>query len=268
MYGRRLKILLRDAIPERWQVPLKYWVDRLRGTIEPEMALLPMLVRKGERAIDVGANRGTYAIRLGQLGTRVEMFECNPVCLRVIKQWATGQENLTVHATALSSAQGEAQLHVPVDAKGVAHDASGSIENTVLGAAELVAVPMKTLDSFGFTDAALIKIDVEGHEGAVIEGAAQTIAASKPALIVEIEQRHLPRPITDVFRDIVAMGYDGWYLDAAKLVPVNSFDLARDQAPGALGLPGARYINNFLFLCPVKFAEGHYPGLASLFDAN
>ena len=32
-------------------------------------------------------------------------------------------------------------------------------------------VPLRQLDSFGFTDTSLIKIDVEGHESRVLEGA-------------------------------------------------------------------------------------------------
>ena len=45
---------------------------------------------------------------------------------------------------------------------------------------------LRTLDSFGFENVSLIKIDVEGHENQVLAGAANLIRASKPAILIEI----------------------------------------------------------------------------------
>jgi hypothetical protein len=44
----------------------------------------------------------------------------------------------------------------------------------------------RTIDSFGFSDVSLIKIDVEGHEKAVLLGAAQTIRTQHPTIFIEI----------------------------------------------------------------------------------
>ena len=46
-------------------------------------------------------------------------------------------------------------------------------------------IPMKTLDSYEFSDVDLIKIDVEGYELQVVKGAAKTIAQSRPIIILE-----------------------------------------------------------------------------------
>ena len=43
----------------------------------------------------------------------------------------------------------------------------------------------KDLDSFGFTDVDLIKIDVEGFEKYVIEGGEKTITNNRPVIVVE-----------------------------------------------------------------------------------
>lgn len=243
----RLKALARDAIPARRQVPVKYLTDRLRGHLEPEMALLPFLVRRGERAIDVGGNRGTYAFALARLGARVEVFEPNPACVRVLGGWAAGRTGVTVHPVALSAGAGTAQLHVPVDARGVEHDSSGSIEASHAAGARDVEVPVRSLDSFGFDDAVLIKIDVEGHESRVIDGASVTLAASRPALLVEIEQRHIAGPIADILAGIEARGYRGFFLADGRLRPVAAFDPARHQTAEAFAA-GRGYFNNFLFL--------------------
>ena len=45
---------------------------------------------------------------------------------------------------------------------------------------------LRTLDSFGLKNISVIKIDVEGFEDFVLDGAKATIAANRPVLIVEI----------------------------------------------------------------------------------
>lgn len=253
---RRIKARARDAIPAGWRVPAKYWHARATGTLEPEMALLAALVGRGERAIDVGGNFGVYAYALARSGARVEVFEPNPMCLRALNAWGTSRADFAIHPFALSDAAGSAALAIPVEADGTEHDAAGSI---VPGLAEVVrteTVAVRTLDSFGFSDAALIKIDVEGHEAAVIEGAVATIAASAPALLVEIEQRHRATPIAATFDRLMGLGYRGYVLRDGALVDLAQFDPARDQAASARG--SAAYINNFLFLAERRLQRGEY----------
>ena len=49
-------------------------------------------------------------------------------------------------------------------------------------------IELTTLDVFQLERVDLIKIDVEGHEFEVLQGACRTIAASKPTLIIEIKK--------------------------------------------------------------------------------
>lgn len=252
----RIKAAVRDGLPTAWQVPAKYWHARLSGTLEPEMALLPHLVPRGGRAIDVGGNYGAYAVALAGLGARVEVFEPHPACLRALGAWARGRARVTIHPYALSDQAGEAELAIPVEADGTEHDAAGSIAASVnAGVVRTHRVALRTLDAFAFADAALVKIDVEGHEAAVIEGALATIAASRPALLVEIEQRHRADPIATSFARIEALGYGGWFFRDGTLVPVARFDAVVHQRTDALGQGG--YHNNFLFLSH----DRRYPGL-------
>lgn len=257
-----LKTRLRDFLPPRCQVPAKYWYGRLRSGLEPEMRLLEALVVRGDRAVDVGGNRGVYAYRLWRLGARVEVFEPNPACLAVLGAWAAGKPAVRVHAVALSSRAGSADLHIPVDAGGTEHDASASIEHGGGDRARDVAVPLRTLDSFRFTDVRLVKIDVEGHEGDVIAGATETLSSARPALLVEIEQRHNSRPIAEVFRKVLDFGYRGFFLGPGGLTGLSAFDPGRHQPLEAFGASDGRlYINNFLFLHARRLAAGEYPGL-------
>lgn len=257
---QKFKSSVRDLLPGRFQVPIKYWFSHVTGGIEAEMALLPLVVTDGRRTIDVGGNRGTYAFRLAALGTRVEVFEPNPACHTMLSAWANGRPKVRIHAVALSSSEGEGELLVPLGNDGVEHDSSGSLEHGADGPVRHVAVPLRTLDSFAFDDVAFIKIDVEGHEASVIAGAHATIAANMPVLLVEIEQRHLERRIDDVFAEISALGYAGYFIRDRRLTPLSDFVVAVDQSIGNLSAP-LRYHNNFLFLDARKIAAGAYRAL-------
>jgi len=259
--SNKLKVFLRNLLPKKYQVPVKYWNDWQRGTLEEEMKILGLIVCDNDRVIDVGGNRGIYAYQFWRLGAMVEVFEPNPVCLSVLKAWAADKSAVHIHSIALSNCFGNANLHIPIDETGIEHDASASIENDDLGLVRDQSVPLQTLDSFRFEDVSLIKIDVEGHEYSVIEGAAETIATSNPALLVEIEQRHITRPITEVFEKILGFGYQGFFMMSGKLVSLGSFDIARHQPMKNFGGSKVGYINNFLFLHQKKVDNGEYATL-------
>lgn len=256
-----LKGIGRDLLPKHYQVPVKYWYCWLRGALEDEMKLLELLVRSHDLVVDVGGNRGIYAYQFWRLGARVEVFEPNPACSRVLSAWAAGKAGVNVHSVALSSHSGSANLHIPIDESGIEHDSSASIENTGFGRSHDEWVPLQTRDSFGFEDVSLIKIDVEGHEYSVIEGAGATLAASRPALLVEIEQRHANRPIGEVFAKIKGYGYQGYFIGVDGMAALESFDVARHQSMEHFGTSKGEYINNFLFLHRDRLADGEYAPL-------
>lgn len=243
-----LKTYLRDLLPTKYQVPIKYWYGWARQSLEPEMKLLSLVVKSNDLVIDIGGNRGIYTYQLWRHGAKVEVFEPNPPCYSVLAAWALGKPNVNVHSVALSNRMGSANLHIPVDVSGVEHDASASIEHIDFAQARDQLVLLETLDKYQFEGVGLIKIDVEGHEYSVIEGAAKTIASSKPALLVEIEQRHIDRPIADVFEKIIAFGYQGFFMGLQGLTPLVSFDVSVHQSMENFGTGKALYINNFLFL--------------------
>jgi FkbM family methyltransferase len=257
--GLVLKGSFRDLLPAALQVPAKFWLNRMRGQLDSELKLLPYLVEKGDKVVDIGGNRGIYAYALWQLGATLAVFEPNPVCASVLAGWAAGKETVTVYPLALSDHAGTSNLHVPVDGAGVEHDASASLEHADCERGHNLPVELRTLDSFGFQNIALVKIDVEGHENSVLKGARATVRAS-PALAVlaEIEQRHCRFDIQDTFDFLGEEGFEGFFLRANLLRPLSEFVLERDQALGNLHRTGSVYVNNFLFLRRERIAAGAY----------
>ena len=76
-----------------------------------------------------------------------------------------------------------------------------------------------------------------------------TLRASRPTLLIEIEERHNPGALQRVTALLGGLGYGGWFLDEGRMRPIGEFDLKRDQNSEHVGLRGrlGRYLNNFLF---------------------
>ena len=82
-----------------------------------------------------------------------------------------------------------------------------------------VAVRCRRLDDFGLEPVGVIKIDAEGHELTVLQGARALIERDRPSFLIEAEERHkkeepTPRPIP---RDLIAVARSGQFLSLLVL---------------------------------------------------
>jgi hypothetical protein len=84
-------------------------------------------------------------------------------------------------------------------------------------------VETRTLDSFNFKDVSLIKIDVEGSEYDVIEGAQDTIKNERPIILCE-HHRDLCS-VDKLFSIINKINYNIIYLDPENSHPVKTYIL-------------------------------------------
>jgi len=234
--------------------------ERERRTGDLELELVDRLVRRDAVVLDVGANFGQFTWRMAHLvgpGGYVHAFEPHPAHREELAGIATKRPNVTFHPVALSDRPGEAGLTVPrVD--GEAKLALATLAPRAAGPDELEQVPVavETLDrALAGRDrpVTFIKCDVEGHERAFLDGAREVLRDDQPTLLVEIEQRHQGRDVTETLALLDDLGYDGYALFGSALRPVAEFDVERDQLayvraePGAAGMP-AGYVNDFLFV--------------------
>ena len=96
----------------------------------------------------------------------------------------------------------------------------------------------------------LIKIDVEGHEEAVLNGSKDTIRRNQPSFIIEIEERHKIGSIEKIFTFLRKLDYKGFFFIDNKLVSIDEFE--RDKYQNKKNVAGSRaigvYLNNFVFV--------------------
>jgi FkbM family methyltransferase len=137
---------------------------------------LALLARPGDVACDVGANIGDTALALARaVGPEGSVWAFEPLpairdCLAENAR-ANGLDNLHVVGVALSDAQGELAIDVPEGQPGMA---SLRVDGTAGG----IRVPTVRFDDWldrsGVAHVDVCKIDVEGHEEAVLRGMAQS----------------------------------------------------------------------------------------------
>lgn len=205
-------------LPISMRLPLRFRVQSMLGELEPEVALLPKLLAgaRGRVALDIGANLGIYTYALCQMGMEVHAFEPQPACCAVINAWAENKPSITVHNTGVGSGPGELVLHIPV-VGGVPMPTRASFQEFDEESIQL-RVPVTTLDSTPIADIAFIKIDVEGFELQVLQGALGILGKSHPILLVEIDrERHDQESFGVIIRLLSGLGYRSHVYEKGKL---------------------------------------------------
>ena len=152
----------------------------------PECAIVKQLVRPGMRAVDVGANVGYYLLLLERLvgaNGAVVCIEPGPENLVELQTniSVNGFKNVEVHGVAVGAAEGSVGIR-------------GGVNTGVSSGADVVTtVPIRTLTQTVNGTADFIKIDVEGYEEEVLNGAVDLIQNCQPTLLVEVHPLLIPR---------------------------------------------------------------------------
>jgi FkbM family methyltransferase len=190
---------------QEWQL----WVY---GSFEDSIAqLFSYVVKPGDRCVDVGANIGLHTVRLAKLaGPKGEVIAVEPdpeIALRAGENIAlNGLANARVIQAAASAAAGETvALYRAPDLHPNRGMASLHPHGHLTGPA--TEVQTITVDEVCPGPVALIKIDVEGHEAAVVAGAAQVIERYSPAIVFEYAPHLLADPAECPFGRLAGAGY-------------------------------------------------------------
>jgi FkbM family methyltransferase len=149
---------------------------------EDELKLLTALIRPDDVVVDVGANIGVHAIAFAATAGRVIAIEAQRRLIDILRQNAAANGRANIEIIHAAAGAGEGMLIVPVpNYRGFSNFAALALGDHTDGE----SVPMLPLDRLVPATCRLIKIDVEGMELDVLQGAAATVARCRPLVYFE-----------------------------------------------------------------------------------
>ncbi len=180
-------------LPDSWRLEmrrLRYQWQIRRGRFvdeEPEYALLHTYVAPGDWVLDIGANIGTYTLRLSELvGRAGRVIAAEPVpdtfALLTANVAAAQCGNVTLLNVAASDGVGLANMDVPEFDTGLKNYYQAAVTGGTEGVSVLTAPLMGVV---GDHRVSLVKIDVEGHEAFALRGVEQVLRRDRPVVIIE-----------------------------------------------------------------------------------
>ena len=220
-----------------------------------ELRALVQALKPNDIAVDVGSNKGSYLWSLSRAvpSGLVVAFEPQPILAAYLKQACevAGFSNVSIVDKGVSNKSGLFKLALP---GGGTTSPGASFEEAVRTreACQFVDVATTTLDEFFALEKrhiGAIKIDVEGHELCVLEGAKEILLKHRPVVVCEAEQRHLSKgKVSDIFKFLNDIGYDGQFVCSGKLHPIFEFSPEIHQIEeGDQFWNSKQYCNNFIF---------------------
>jgi FkbM family methyltransferase len=210
--GHRVTCDIAQLLQRQYYFFGTYWLERA------ELACWQAVARQSPTVFDVGANLGIYSLsaRAANPDSTIHAFEPTPQHAAHLRGTlaANGVTGVHVHEAAVGGTSGEAVLNVST---GDLHENEGMNFITATPQAALThPVRMTSLDDFcethGVGRVDLVKMDVEGNERAVLDGARRLLAEGRLGTVfVELNwgsQPGLPCPATGVVDALSAHGFE------------------------------------------------------------
>jgi FkbM family methyltransferase len=202
---------------------LVFLLRRLSGAnYEREMELLDLLCDRNRPSLDVGAKIGMYTWRIRKHSSEVIAFEPIPMFNRILRAVFKGRRG-RVEPYAVSDRRGTAKMRLPYGHDGKPKfgrstiDPANRFDPEIIGRTDEIEVETRRIDDYDLADVGFIKIDVEGHELAVLAGAEATVARHKPILLIECNDEHQPDAIARLSDWLEGHDYNTVFLDGHEL---------------------------------------------------
>ena len=191
------------------------WHQRRRSSAMD--ALYRRFVKRGDLVFDIGAHVGDRVAAFRRLGAKVVAVEPQPALASTLTMLYGHSSNVVIERAAVGRKAGDVRLMVNTD-----NPTISTASNAFIHAAQdapgwqdqhwdkSIRVPMTTLDVLieQHGRPAFIKIDVEGFEEAVLQGARASLARFRPGLLFEsgLESAEQRKSIHDLLSDYEPIG--------------------------------------------------------------
>ena len=147
-------------------------------------------VRQWRLCLDIGSNIGQWTRPLARRFDRVICFEPNPN-FRECWRRNINETNTELHPCGLSDSE---------------HTARQGFNSTVLEQGD-GDIQCRTLDSFTLENVDLIKIDVDGFEVLLLEGARETLARNNAVINIEMKREKRAKIVAKIEKILKELGY-------------------------------------------------------------
>lgn len=201
-------------------------IEAIDAIVERRLALLDRNREKLDLFLDVGANIGIYSARYAASFNRTLAIEANPITFKLLSANLTigNCDNTLPLCVAASAHQGTAKIAVRRD--GNLGWSSLERHSRDKDAEQFeIDVAMETLDRIVENNASgsrvdMIKLDVEGHEASVLEGARRLLQRDKPVVLYERSFLADGRRVDEILREC---GYCRFAVFKRRLSPRSLF---------------------------------------------
>ncbi len=206
------------------------WCDYISNSIDNGQIWEPHLHRVFEKyvkpdsiVLEAGCHIGTHTIKLAKLCEKLYGFEPLPLSFSILQNNLELNEinNTELIKKGLSNNIGTTTFQwIPrynIGAAGLNNNPNGMAnlrgdENLCDSLSESVSVELITIDSLKLNKLDFVKIDVEGYETLVIEGAMETIARCKPIIVMECWKEQMKEIdlefVRSEYQNIIQLGYN------------------------------------------------------------
>ncbi len=204
------------------------WRRLGRANYEREMELLDLLCDRNRPSLDIGAKIGMYTWRIRKHSSSVIAFEPIPMFNQLLRAVFKGKR-CQVEPYAVSDRRGTAKMRLPYGHDGDPKfgrstiDPANRFDPEIIGRTDEIEVETRRIDDYDFRDVGFIKIDVEGHELAVLAGAEATVTRHKPTVLIECNDEHQPDAVVRLGAWLDCHGYDTVFVDGRELRRIGDY---------------------------------------------
>ena len=145
-------------------------------------------ISNNDVVIDCGAYIGSHTLVLSRLASKVHAFEPQKLIYECLEKTFKNKDNVILYNVALYNKKGEISIGIS------GNDGTSSVlecRKRKFESDYLVECDM--IDNYEFDKVDFIKIDTEGAEFKILEGAVKTIEKHRPKIIIEVFKHRKPQ---------------------------------------------------------------------------
>lgn len=210
-----------------------------------QQALDLALSHCGSRSLvlDIGANIGLFATRFSDEFQKVICFEPTTVVYDCLRQNCRYTNNIDIYKIGLGQHSSTEKISIPAASQNCG--TYSMVDFAQHDAVISETVPVMRLDDFGLRPD-LIKMDVQGFEPFVLQGALHTLRTCAPVLMLEVEGKTVRNLIHGIlkplgYEPVAAARHDQIWIKTSEPIDACAASIGQTQDPHGSSGTGTAY---------------------------